>query len=68
MKTGSDLVLVTGPLGWLGSRLVEALVDGGMDQPGLKRPAAGWRIRCLALPGQDTSALRGRSSQIEMVS
>lgn len=42
MNLDTNLVLVTGPLGWLGSRVVAALAS---SQPRL-------RIRCLVQPGQ----------------
>lgn len=42
MNLDTNLVLVTGPLGWLGSRVVAALAG---SQPRL-------RIRCLVQPGQ----------------
>jgi len=51
-------ILVTGVLGWLGSRLVEPL------WPEL----AGARIRCLVLPGQNTDSLKKNPDRIEIVS
>src|SRR5207302_10535392 len=47
MTLKSKLVLVTGPNGWLGSRLIESLIHGLPDHPVLKQPAADLRIRCL---------------------
>ena len=40
-------VLITGPLGWLGSRLVESLVRGLPDHPELKTPPTRLTVRCL---------------------
>lgn len=65
MNLGTDQVLVTGSLGWLGSRLVELLVTGIPDHPALKEPSPGLRIRCLVQPGQDSTPLRKLSASIE---
>jgi nucleoside-diphosphate-sugar epimerase len=59
--------LITGSLGWLGSRLVEALASGLPGQPNLKATAPDARIRCLILPGQDGSSLKALSDKIEIV-
>ena len=58
MNLQTNLVLVTGATGWLGSVLVESLVRGLPEHHLLKQPRADLRIRCLALHGQDTAALR----------
>jgi nucleoside-diphosphate-sugar epimerase len=50
-------ILVTGALGWLGSRLV------GLLPPEL----AGAGIRCLVLPGQNADSLKNISDRIEIV-
>jgi nucleoside-diphosphate-sugar epimerase len=60
-------VLITGSLGWLGSRLVETVVTGLPDHPALKEPSRTLRIRCLVQPGQDSTALRQLSSRIECI-
>lgn len=60
-------ILVTGGLGWLGSRLVEALARGLPDVPAGDVPRADLRIRCLILPGQDDSPLRDLSSRLEIM-
>ena len=52
MKLDTNLVLITGPLGWLGKRVVEALARGLPGQPRLAGPVPGLRIRCLVQPGQ----------------
>jgi nucleoside-diphosphate-sugar epimerase len=67
MIPGTERVLVTGAMGWLGSRLVEALVSGLPDHEALRVPTADLRIRCLVLPGQDASSLLRLSSRIEVV-
>ncbi|MGO9200200.1 MAG: NAD-dependent epimerase/dehydratase family protein [Limisphaerales bacterium] len=64
----TNQILVTGALGWLGSRLVEALVGGLPGCEALKEPRREARIRCLVLPGQDASALPRLPERIEVVS
>lgn len=63
----SPLILVTGAAGWLGSRLVESLLNGLPDHEELKSPANNLRIRVLLLPGQDLGPLKLHSSRIEIV-
>ncbi len=67
MNLQTDLVLVTGPLGWLGTSLVHALIRGLPDHPELSQPAKELRIRCLVLPGQDPAPLKKLSDRIEIV-
>ncbi len=67
MSSGSDSILVTGGLGWLGSRLVEVLVHGLPEDRTLVEPRTGGRIRCLVLPGQNPSPLRAMSDRIEVL-
>ena len=67
MKLNTNLVLVTGAAGWLGSRLVESLVRGLPEHDELKFPAADLRIRVLLLPGQGAAALKKISDRIEVV-
>jgi len=50
-------ILITGALGWLGSRLVETIVGDSQEL----------QLRCLVLPGQDTTPLRRVSDRIEVV-
>jgi len=64
---GNNKVLVTGSLGWLGTRLVETLIGGLPEHEVLKEPRSDLRIRCLILPGQDASPLRKLSPRIEIV-
>lgn len=49
-------ILITGALGWLGSRLAETLAQN-----------ANQIIRCLILPGQDASALQKKFDRIEFI-
>ena len=55
-SSGGSLALVTGAPGWLGARLVEALVrgvPGARSALGVERP-----VRCLVRRGTDAAALR----------
>jgi nucleoside-diphosphate-sugar epimerase len=67
MNFGTNLVLVTGALGWLGISLVEALVNGLADCEALSQPQTNLQIRCLILPGQDGSVLEKLSERLEIV-
>ncbi len=67
MHFPTDTVLVTGARGWLGTRLVQALVSGLPDHEALKEPHAHLRVRCLILPGQDAAQLRKISPGIEVI-
>ena len=58
MNLGTDRVYVTGSTGWLGRRLVDALIHGLPDLEPLRTPQAGLKVRCLAAPGQDGPALQ----------
>ena len=66
MNLNTNLVLITGAAGWLGSRLVESLVRGLPEHDELKSPAANLRIRVMLLPGQDAAALKKLSARIEV--
>lgn len=50
MELKTNLILVTGALGWLGIRLVESLVQGLPDFEPLSQPQNPLKIRCLILP------------------
>lgn len=63
----TNQVLVTGALGWLGSRLAETLIGGLPEHPALKEPWPDLRLRCLVVPGQDAATLRKLSERIEVV-
>jgi nucleoside-diphosphate-sugar epimerase len=67
MELAAPLVLITGATGWLGSRLVESLLRGLPEHEDLKELKTDSRIRCLALPGQDTASLQKLSDRIEVV-
>lgn len=63
----TPMALVTGATGWLGSRLVEALVRGLPDDERFREPSGALRVRALVLPGEDASALRRLSERVEIV-
>jgi nucleoside-diphosphate-sugar epimerase len=66
MAHGS-LALITGAPGWLGNRFLHFLVDAHPDYPeGAQQPAFD-RIRCLVLPGADTTRLREIAPDVELV-
>jgi len=67
MNLQTNLVLVTGAAGWLGSRLVEGLTQGLPDHEALKQPQAGLQLRCLLLPGQDPADLKQLPGSVEIV-
>ena len=67
MEFGTDLVLVTGGLGWLGISLVEALIKGLVDCETLNQPQTHLKVRCLILPNQDETPLQKISDQIEVI-
>lgn len=59
-------VMVTGANGWLGRVFVKNLLQGFADDWGY-RPATGLTVRCLVMPGEDTSFLRALSPAVEIV-
>lgn len=67
MSFPTPQILVTGALGWLGSRLVECLLAGLPDHEALVRPRPDIRVRCLVLPGQDALPLRRLGPAVEIV-
>ena len=67
MNLNTNLVLITGAAGWLGSRLVESLVRGLPEHDELKTPAAALQIRIMLLPGQDAAPFKKISDRIEVV-
>ena len=66
MSLPQSEVLVTGPLGCLGSRLVASLVHGLPGHERLSEPRADLRIRCLAAPGQEFIPLTKLSDRIRI--
>ena len=67
MELGTNLALVTGAAGWLGSRLVGALVQGLPECYWLPRPNPQLRVRCLVLPGDDASLIEELGDRVEIV-
>lgn len=64
---GTNLVLVTGALGWLGRNLVHALAHGLDDLETTWTPPADLKIRALILPDQHEAEAREISDRIEVV-
>lgn len=58
------LAVVTGASGWLGSRLVSALVNGLPSNSDLRM--SGRKVRCLVRPEEDASELQKLSSSVEI--
>ncbi len=67
MELSTNLVLVTGALGWLGLSLVKALALGLSDCESLNKPQQNLKIRCLILPNQDQEILQKISENIEVI-
>ena len=67
MNNLPSTILVTGATGWLGSRLIEFLVNGMPEHEALKQPSANLKIHCLLLPGQDGDSLKRRFASVEIV-
>ena len=66
-STASPSVLITGAPGWLGTRLVEALLDGLPGVPALAEPDPARVIRCLTHPAADPEPLADRSPRVQVV-
>lgn len=62
----APLALVTGAPGWLGTRLVQTLVDGLPDVPALAAPSDRV-VRCFVHRGADAAPLRAISPRVEIV-
>ena len=56
-----DLAVVTGAPGWLGTSLVEALVQG-VSYPGLE--AAPMQVRCVVMPAVDASSIQALGAEV----
>lgn len=67
MTASAPLAIVTGAPGWLGTRLVETLITGMPEIPGLEQPLGERRVRCLCLPGSDTKSLAKLSDRVQIV-
>jgi nucleoside-diphosphate-sugar epimerase len=67
MTDKTPLALVTGAPGWLGTRLVDTLLNGLPDVPSLAQPQENRRVRCLVLRGSDASGLNALGSGVELV-
>jgi nucleoside-diphosphate-sugar epimerase len=65
--SSTDLALVTGFPGWLGNRLVHYLHEWHPDLPANGAGPRFSRVRALVLPGTETSALRERYPDLELV-
>jgi nucleoside-diphosphate-sugar epimerase len=64
----SRLAVVTGAPGWLGTRLVDVLLNGLPDVPSLREPRKDVTVRCLVHAGADPAPLRALSERVEIVS
>jgi nucleoside-diphosphate-sugar epimerase len=62
------ITLVTGFPGWLGTRLVQALLDGLPDVPALAPPDRTRQVRCLVQPGAEVSSLDDLTRRVEISS
>jgi nucleoside-diphosphate-sugar epimerase len=67
MELGTDLAFVTGGAGWLGSRLVGALLHGLPECDWMPRPSPQLRVRCLVLPGEDAALIEGLGDRVQIV-
>jgi len=65
MDLGTNLALVTGAAGWLGSRLVETLVHGSPDWQW--KPDPQLRVRCLVLSNEDASLIDRLGDRVEII-
>lgn len=60
------LTLLTGAPGWLGTRLVQVLLEGLDGIPSLPAPDRDRQIRCLVVPGLDGSGL-GTPDRVQLI-
>jgi nucleoside-diphosphate-sugar epimerase len=67
MELGTNLALVTGAAGWLGSRLVGALVYGLSECDWLPRANPRLQVRCFVLPGEDAALIEELGDRVEIV-
>jgi nucleoside-diphosphate-sugar epimerase len=59
--------LITGAPGWLGTRLARILAEGLPDVSEFKDGNPDRKIRCLVLPNQDLSPLKGIKGHLELI-
>src|SRR5262245_22538054 len=67
MELGTNLALVTGAAGWLGSRLVGALEHGLSECDWLPQGNPRLQVRCLVLPGEDVALIEELGDRVEIV-
>src|SRR5262245_41700460 len=67
MSSRDNLALVTGAAGWLGSRLVGALVHGLPECTWMPQPDPRLRVRCLVLPNEDAALIEELGERVEIV-
>ena len=58
METNKNQILITGPSGWLGKRLIGLIAARNLAPDVLRYLPHSLSIRCMALPGENTDALR----------
>ena len=63
----SELYLLTGAAGWLGTGLIRALLEGLPDVSGMKNVPENRRLRVLIRPGEDSQTLQEFHERIERV-
>lgn len=61
------IALITGAPGWLGTRLTRTLAEGLSDTEQFKDGNPQRTLRCLVLPGQDTSSLTAIKGRVEII-
>ena len=62
-----SMALITGVPGWLGTRLTRVLAEGLKDVERFKEGNPELVIRCMVLPGEDTTALTSIKGRIELI-
>ena len=66
LKFKTNRILITGASGWLGSGVLNALLNGIMECELFKKPQAKLKIRVFVLKGEETR-IRNFSEQIEVI-
>ncbi len=67
MHFGTDRILVTGALGWLGTGLLHSLLEGIPECHVLREHQSDLKIRALILPETNAGGLTALSDRIEVV-